>query len=146
MSAGPRIEFVDAPDEGQIEAVLAIISEAAERQRPGADYRDFGFLLKDEAGTIIGGLTGYALYEWMFVQYLSVAESARGTGLGQALVERAESWGREQGLGGMWLETFDFQAPDFYRKLGFVEFGAIEDHPTGSRRIFFHKRFGAANS
>ena len=58
MSAGPRIEFVDAPDEGQIEAVLAIISEAAERQRPGADYRDFGFLLKNEAGAIIGGLTG----------------------------------------------------------------------------------------
>jgi GNAT superfamily N-acetyltransferase len=142
VSAAARIEFVDAPDEGQIEAVLNIISEAAERQRPGANYRSYGFLLKDETGTIIGGLTGYALYEWMFVQYLSVAEEVRGQGLGEALIERAEAWGREQGLGGMWLETFDFQAPDFYRKLGFVEFGAIENHPSGSRRIFFQKRFG----
>jgi GNAT superfamily N-acetyltransferase len=142
VSAAARIEFVDAPDEGQIEAVLNIISEAAERQRPGANYRSYGFLLKDETGTIIGGLTGYALYEWMFVQYLSVAEEVRGQGLGEALIERAEAWGRQQGLGGMWLETFDFQAPDFYRKLGFVEFGAIENHPSGSRRIFFQKRFG----
>lgn len=141
MSVAARIEFVDAPDEEQIDAVLSIIGEAAERQRPGANYRSYGFLLKDETGRIIGGLTGYALYEWMFVQYLSVAEDARGRGLGQALIERAEAWGREQGLGGMWLETFDFQAPDFYRKLGFVEFGAIENHPSGSRRIFFQKRF-----
>lgn len=124
MSAAARIEFIDAPDDEQIEAVVSIIGEAAERQRPGANYRSYGFLLKDETGTIIGGLTGYALYEWMFVQYLSVAEQARG-----------------RGLGGMWLETFDFQAPDFYRKVGFVEFGAIENHPSGSRRIFFQKRF-----
>jgi GNAT superfamily N-acetyltransferase len=141
VSAAARIEFVDAPDEEQIGAVLNIIGEAAERQRPGANYRSYGFLLKDETGKIIGGLTGYALYEWMFVQYLSVAEEARGQGLGEALIGRAEAWGRERGLGGMWLETFEFQAPDFYRKVGFVEFGAIEDHPAGSRRIFFQKRF-----
>ena len=141
MNAAASIEFVEDPDDEQIEAVVSIIGEAAERQRPGANYRSYGFLLKDEAGKIIGGLTGYALYEWMFVQYLSVAEQARGNGLGEALIERAEAWGRERGLGGMWLETFDFQAPDFYRKLGFVEFGAIEDHPPGSRRVFFQKRF-----
>ncbi len=78
----------------------------------------------------------------MFIQFVSVAADLRGQGLGRMLMQEAEDWAREQGLGGMWLDTFAFQAPDFYRALGFVEFGTIEDHPSGSRRLFFQKRLG----
>ncbi|MHA6299412.1 GNAT family N-acetyltransferase [Devosia sp. CAU 1758] len=141
MTTGPNIEFVEEPSGEQVEAVLAILSEAAEGQRPGGDYRDYGFMLRDDSGAIVGGMTGYVLYDWMFVQFLSVAEQLRGQGLGEKLIDAGTQWGRKQGLRGMWLDTFAFQSPDFYRKLGFSQFGAIEDHPTGSRRIFFQKRF-----
>ena len=141
MSSAPRIEFVEAPAPEEIGAVAGILGEAAESQYPGGDYREYGFVLKDDAGAIVGGLTGYVLYGWMFVQFLSVAEELRGRGLGQALMADAEAWARQHGLTGMWLDTFAFQRPEFYRKLGFVEFGTIEDHPKGSRRIFFQKRF-----
>lgn len=140
MSATPRLEFVDEPSPSDIEAVVGILGEAAEAQRPGGNYRDYGFLLKDGAGTIRGGLTGYVLYDWMFIQFVSVAADLRGQGLGRMLMQEAENWARRQGLGGMWLDTFAFQAPEFYRDLGFVAFGTIEDHPAGSRRIFFQKR------
>lgn len=140
MTHLPRLDFVDAPSASDIEAVVGILGDAAEGQRPGGNYRDYGFLLRDEAGSIVGGLTGYVLYDWMFIQFVSVAAELRGQGLGQMLMQRAEDWAREQGLGGMWLDTFAFQAPDFYRGLGFVEFGTIEHHPAGSRRIFFQKR------
>lgn len=141
MTAAPAVEFVAAPDDRQIEAILRIIAESSEGQRAGSNYRPYAFLLKDASGAQVGGLSGYVLYDWMFVQYLAVADAVRGTGLGRTLVESAEAWGREQGFGGMWLETFAFQAPDFYRRLGFSPFGAIDDHPEGSRRIFFQKRF-----
>lgn len=141
MTTDPVIEFVETPSDEQVEAVLSIISEAAEQQRPGGNYRDYGFLLRDEQGTIVGGLTGYVLYDWMFVQFLSVSEQLRGQGHGEKLIEAGTQWGRAHGLRGMWLDTFAFQSPDFYRRLGFIEFGAIEDHPAGSRRIFFQKRF-----
>jgi GNAT superfamily N-acetyltransferase len=141
MTTGPRIQFVGEPSAEQVEAVLAILSETAEQQRPGGNYRGIGFLLKDDADAIVGGLTGYVLYEWMFIQFLSVAPELRGQGLGEQLLDQAEAWAREQGLLGMWLDTFAFQAPDFYRKVGFTEFGTIADHPSGSRRIFFQKRF-----
>lgn len=140
MTATPHLEFVDAPSASDIEAVVGILGAAAENQRPGGNYRDYGFLLKDEAGTIQGGLTGYVLYDWMFIQFVSVAADLRGQGLGRLLMQRAEDWARQLGLSGLWLDTFAFQAPDFYRDLGFVEFGTIEDHPAGSRRIFFQKR------
>ena len=142
MSGTARIEFVDAPSPAEIEAVVGIIGAAAEEQRPGGNYRDYGFLLRDPTGALVGGLTGYVLYDWMFVQFLSVAPGLRGQGFGKALLAEAEAWGRGRGLGGMWLDTFAFQSPEFYRGLGFTEFGTIEDHPRGSRRIFFQKRFG----
>lgn len=36
-----------------------------------------------------------------------------------------------------------FQAPGFYEKLGFVEFGRIEEIPPGQSRIFMKKRLSA---
>ncbi|WP_196260206.1 GNAT family N-acetyltransferase [Pelagibacterium limicola] len=140
MTHAPRLEFVDEPGSADIEAVTAILGAAAEAQRPGGNYRDYGFLLKNEAGVIVGGLTGYVLYDWMFIQFIAISEDLRGQGFGKLLIEQAEIWARAEGLGGMWLDTFAFQAPDFYRALGFTEFGTIEDHPAGSRRIFFQKR------
>lgn len=37
------------------------------------------------------------------------------------------------------LDTFSFQAPGFYRKLGVSEFGHIADYPSGHQRHFFQK-------
>jgi hypothetical protein len=37
------------------------------------------------------------------------------------------------------VDTFDFQAPGFYQKLGYVEWGVLEDFPGGHRRIYFRK-------
>jgi GNAT superfamily N-acetyltransferase len=130
------------PDAAEIDAVRACLSAHAERARPGANYQAVGFLLKDpQSGEVIGGLTGYALYDWMFVQFLAVPEELRGQGHGRRLMEEAEAWARDNGLAGMWLDTFSFQAPEFYEKLGFTVFGTIEDHPPGSRRHFLSKRF-----
>ena len=78
----------------------------------------------------------------MFIQFVAVSENLRGQGTGKMLMAEAEAWARQQGLGGMWLDTFAFQAPEFYRALGFTEFGTIHDHPGGSRRIFFQKPLG----
>lgn len=142
MSSAPRLEFVDEPTPADVEAVVGILGAAAEKQYPGGNYRDYGFLLKDKDGIIVGGLTGYVLYDWMFVQFIAVGEELRGQGFGKMLMAQAESWARDNGLGGMWLDTFAFQAPQFYRDLGFTEFGTIEDHPVGSRRILFQKRLG----
>ncbi|MGH8409424.1 MAG: GNAT family N-acetyltransferase, partial [Pseudomonas sp.] len=48
----------------------------------------------------------------------------------------------EKGCAGIWLDTFSFQAPGFYRKLGFSEFGHIAEYPPGHTRHFFQKHLG----
>ncbi|KKC35100.1 GCN5 family acetyltransferase [Devosia epidermidihirudinis] len=99
-----------------------------------------GFVLKDpDTGSVDGGLTGRISFNQLFVELLVVPERLRGQGVGRELMGRAEKLARERGCAGIWLDTFTFQAPGFYKKLGFTEFGAIADYPPGHSRVFLHK-------
>lgn len=53
---------------------------------------------------------------------LAVASSARGVGVGTALMSAAESWARERGLGTISLDVWapNDRALSFYRRLGYL--------------------------
>jgi GNAT superfamily N-acetyltransferase len=135
------ITFTPAPTDSEKDALVALIRSANEANGSGPDgYEEVGFFIRDSEGKAIGGLSGYALFGWLFIQFLAVPPRLRGTGAGTELLNRAEAWGRERRLVGMWLDTFAFGAPEFYKKRGFTVFGTIEDHPIGKSRYFFQKR------
>jgi ribosomal protein S18 acetylase RimI-like enzyme len=90
-------------------------------------------------GEILGGLWGRIGYNFFFVEIFALG-AARGHGLGRRLMGMAEAEALKRNLSGLWLDTWSFQAPDFYRKLGFEECGRITDYPPGHDRIFFVKR------
>lgn len=93
-----------------------------------------------EAETRVGGLFARIAEGWMFVELLAVTEAARGRGHGRALLAAAETEARARGLIGLWLDTYTFEAPDFYLAQGFSEFGRLEGHPPGQARVFYSKR------
>jgi len=95
--------------------------------------------LRDEAGGIRGGLMADVYFAWMFVAILWVDGAHRGGGWGGALLARAEEEAIARGCQGVWLDTFSFQAPDFYRKAGYEVFGQLADHPPGYTRYFLRK-------
>ena len=103
-------------------------------------FAQLAVTVRDEAGDIAGGLWGYIWHSFLFVELLALGE-ARGQGLARQVMALAEAEARRQGCAGIWLDTFTFQAPWFYPKLGFVEFGRIPGHPAGHDRIFLVKRF-----
>ena len=55
-------------------------------------------------------------------------------------MKRAEELAVEQGCNTIYLDTFDFQAPGFYEKLGFKVFGTLQDYPTGHQRFYLVKQ------
>lgn len=104
------------------------------------EFATIGLLLRHpETGATDGGLTARISFGWMFVELLFVPQRLRGQGIGRQLMEQAEAVAREKGCVGIWLDTFSFQAPDFYRKLGYAVFGEIANYPPGSSRFFLHK-------
>lgn len=100
-----------------------------------------GILLRDPASQeVVGGLYGEISFGWLLIELLSIPDQMRTQGTGTRLMRAAEDLARERGCEGIWLDTFSFQAPGFYRKQGFTEFGHIADFPPGHKRHFFHKR------
>jgi GNAT superfamily N-acetyltransferase len=71
------------------------------------------------------------------------SDALRGTGIGRALIGAAERRALERGCHSAWVDTFSFQAPGFYRKLGYKPFGEL-DYPPDFKRIFLQKRLTPA--
>jgi 8-oxo-dGTP pyrophosphatase MutT (NUDIX family)/GNAT superfamily N-acetyltransferase len=94
--------------------------------------------VRDEAGRIVAGLDGSTYAGWLFVASLWVRAELRHRGIGRELLARAERRAVELGCHSVWLDTFSFQAPEFYRRLGYELYGAL-DYPPHHRRFFLSK-------
>jgi GNAT superfamily N-acetyltransferase len=136
------IEIADPATDADHEAVQQRLIAFNARHVP-SDYEPFALRLRDEATSeVVGGLFARKYYDWLFVELLFVPEQGRRQGLGTQMLAEAEAFARSKGCVGVWLDTFSFQAPDFYAKLGYERFGVIEDYPKGSKRMFYQKRLG----
>ncbi len=103
--------------------------------------RPLALLLREPGGeAVLGGLWGVSYWQWLFVDQLFVPEALRGQGLGSELLRRAETMACERDCIGVWLLTFSFQAPAFYRQHGYAEFGHIAEYPPGNGCTYFMKR------
>jgi GNAT superfamily N-acetyltransferase len=98
------------------------------------------FVLKDDAGNVFAGVNA-TLYCWkvMYVDILYVDDEHRGKGYGRLLMDKAET--KAKSLGGYMshLDTFDWQAKDFYEHQGYVVFGVLENCPPGHNRYYMKK-------
>ena len=95
---------------------------------------------RDAAGKVQGGVRGQTYWSWCSIDVLTVAEPYRRQGIGSRLLAQTEAIARERGCVGIRLDTVSFQAPAFYRRHGYVEFGRIDDYPPGHTRLWFMKR------
>jgi len=90
-------------------------------------------------GELIAGLLGETYWRWLHINILWVHEHHRHKGLGQQLMARVESEAIKRGCIHADVDTLDFQAPEFYRRLGFTVWGVLDDLPPGYQRIFLRK-------
>ncbi|QTD31333.1 GNAT family N-acetyltransferase [Pseudomonas fluorescens] len=135
-----RIELSQAPTEEQRAAILAPLRAHNIAKAGPSLYEPVALLVRDDNDAILGGLYGHTFYRWLFIELLAVPEEGRGQGIGSKLMNMVEEFAREKDCVGIWLDTFDFQAPGFYKKLGYTECGEIVDYPLGHKRHFFQKR------
>lgn len=135
-----RIELSQTNTEEERLAILAPLHAYNVAKAGIAKSEPLTLLVRDEHDVILGGLYGRLVCQWLFIDLLAVPEQGRGQGIGSKLMQMAEDLARENGCIGIWLDTFDFQAPEFYKKLGFSQFGELVDYPPGHKRHFFQKR------
>ena len=86
---------------------------------PADDYSPLCVFARSEAGETIGGLLGETFWHWLHIELLWIKEDRRGRGLGTQLVTAAEAEAVKRDCIGAFVNTMDFQAPEFYRGLGY---------------------------
>jgi GNAT superfamily N-acetyltransferase len=77
---------------------------------------------------------------WLHISILWIEEPFRGKGHGAALMDAAEAEARGLGCRYAHLDSMSFQAPAFYEKLGYREFGRLKDSPLGHEQLFLWKQ------
>ena len=74
-----------------------------------------------QRGGIVGGLSGYTWMSWLYVDLLWISDEHRGKNFARSLITKAETEARKRGVRNVYLSTFSFQAPGFYKKLGYKD-------------------------
>jgi GNAT superfamily N-acetyltransferase len=104
-------------------------------ERTGRDDGQLlAILLRDEMDRIVAGLYGWTWGGWLKIEYLWVSLEERRQGRGRQLLLAAEAEARKRGCSHVALNTFSFQAPDFYPKFGYRIVSTIEGFPEGHRQ------------
>ena len=107
------------------------------------DQRELTVCVRDDAGDLIGGLSGWTWGTCAGVAMLWVRADSRAAGWGARMLRAAEAAAVARGCAQMVLSSFTFQAPDFYRRHGYVETGRSEGLPVaGMADVHFRKTLG----
>ena len=99
------------------------ISDYAHEMKNQTPGKSFAFFIKDELSNLKGGIFGYIFYDCLYVDLLYIDKSLRGMKYGTRLMNEAELLAIKNNCHFMTVNTMDWEAPEFYKKLGFyVEF------------------------
>ena len=100
------------------------------------NFEEFCFAAEDD-GKIAGIITGRAYYNEIHIGDLIVGKEYRGNGVGSRLVAAVENAFKGKGYEKIALTTFGFQAPAFYKKLGYeLEFVREDKDPKLSKYFY----------
>jgi ribosomal protein S18 acetylase RimI-like enzyme len=102
--------------------------------------RTLAVFLHDAHGQLMGGIVGTIWGQCLEITYLWVHPSLRGNGYGSRLLQTLEQEARAQQCSSAILNTYSFQAPTFYQRLGYEVFGIIDGYPQGYQKVFLKKR------
>ena len=92
------------------------------------------------SGAVVGGAVGRRWGECCELQQLWVDPAYRRRGVGSRLVKLFEGRAAEHGCRTFYLETFSFQAPQFYRSLGYHAAAEIGGFPGGIVKYLMLRR------
>ncbi|MGL4619789.1 GNAT family N-acetyltransferase [Chroococcidiopsis sp.] len=134
-----RIDITEKPHPEDIEFILQQLL-AFNRDRAGeGHFQQLAIFLRDADDRLAGGLIGSTYWQWLYIDILWIDETWRGQGYGHALLEAAEREAVRRGCKYAYLDTFSFQAPEFYQQQGYVIFGELPNFPPGYSRFFLKK-------
>jgi GNAT superfamily N-acetyltransferase len=135
-----QIVYVDKPEESAWGIIGRGVHNYNLQQAGDNKFQRLCFVLQTPDQVIVGGVLGEVYWDWLYIDLLWVKDELRGRGYGHRLLMRVEDEARQHGARNAYLDTFSFQAPDFYKGHGYQVFGELKNFPTGHQRYFLTKK------
>lgn len=96
------------------------------------------FVIKNKE-EIIAGINAFIYWNILCIDVLFVQREYRSKGIGAYLLHKVEEEAKQIGVTLSHLDTFDFQAKDFYLKKGYEIFGILENCPKNHKCFYMKK-------
>jgi GNAT superfamily N-acetyltransferase len=139
------IEITKADDPIGLSSVTDMIYDGFRKEaldRPGAERVPWCLAVKD-GDKILAGCQGHSGGVNIYIKYLFVDKTLREQGYGARLMNRVEDIAKERGAHKLWVDTMSYQAPEFYKKLGYEEVSRVDGFGGDCDRVFFCKILNA---
>ena len=127
------------PSEKEIEFVSSALAKFNDEKVGPDNHELLNIVEYDEAKNVIAGILGGTYWGWMHIDILWVDEKHRKAGLGSKLLNAAEEEAKKRGCHSVHVDTMSWQAPDFYKKLGYKVISELDDIPTGNKKFHLIK-------
>jgi len=106
-------------------------------EKPG--FQPVALFAREKGNRLQGGVYGRINWNWLSISRLWVSPDSRGSGLGSTLLRRLEAEAVLRGCTNSHVDTFSFQAREFYLANGYKPFAELQDYPDGHSRIYLKK-------
>ena len=134
-----QIVTVDKPEESAWRIIGQGISNYNKQHAGDDKAQRLCFAIQAPDQEIAGGVIGVVYWDWLFIDLMWVKEGLRCRGYGHRLLTLIEDEARQRGAKHVHLDTFSFQAPNFYKHHGYRVFGELQDFPAGHQRYYLTK-------
>lgn len=138
-----KIKVTDEIDQESHDRVIQLLIEynlSKTQEFKNEINKPIEIIARDEQNEIIGGLYGRSIWGTLEVKTLVVKLENRNQGIGRKLITEAEKEAINRNCRYISLDTFSFQAPGFYKKLGFEKIGTETDFPKGFEKYYYRKK------
>jgi GNAT superfamily N-acetyltransferase len=140
MDEAYQIVYIDDPEKSAWGIIGRGVGNYNREHAGDTKFHRLCFALITPDQTIVGGVLGEMYWDWLCVELLWVKDELRGQGYGRRLLTHIEDEARKLGARNAHLDTFSFQAPDFYKKHGYQVFGELPNYPAGHQRYYLMKQ------
>lgn len=127
------------PDPLDVEFLETQIRREASAATGLGDEVELAIFVRD-ADIVVAGISGWTWGDCCELQSLWVEPSLRGRGLATRLIAAAEAEAATRGCKQSVHFTYDFQAQALYEQNGYDLVGRVEDFPSGTDVLWYHKR------
>lgn len=130
--------ITDNPDQNEEQFIIKSLWAHNSAYAP-VDIHPLLINTRNSEGEIICGLISRTWWGALEIQYLWVVENHRKQGLGSRLMKTAEEEALKRGCHLAYVDTFNFQAVGFYKKLGYAEYGSLPGYAHKYERHYLAK-------